>query len=370
MGKRYSQLSLEDRREIARLCAEGRSIRQVAATLDRPPSTIARELKRNRAKRGGYQADYAELQTRARRWCGSRLEQEEELRNAVIERLVRGWSPEQIANRLPMEEPGLTTSHESIYRFIYAQIARTKDYSWRKLLRRGKWRRGRRRRGGSSLARTILHRRPLSERPASVADRREFGHWEADVMQFGRTKQTSVLMLHERHSRLLIAVRQPSMAAAPMAEAMAAILGPLPPEFRQTVTFDNGREFAHHYKLHAYGIETYFCDTYSPWQKGGVENAIERMRWWLPRKTDVGALSNRQFAAQLQAYNNTPRKCLGYRTPAEVLRDQVLHFECEFTFLPAQERRPLTLTVLLKHVVYSREAGGTQPMPLWVRWLL
>ena len=339
MGKRYSQLSLEDRWEIARLCAEGRSIRQVAATLDRPPSTIARELKRNRAKRGGYQADYAELQTRARRWCGSRLEQEEELRNAVLERLVRGWSPEQIANRLPMEEPGLTTSHESIYRFIYAQIARTKDYSWRKLLRRGKWRRGRRRRGGSSLARTILHRRPLSERPASVADRREFGHWEADVMQFGRTKQTSVLMLHERHSRLLIAVRQPSMAAAPMAEAMAAILGPLPPEFRRTVTFDNGREFAHHYKLHAHGIETYFCDTYSPWQKGGVENAIERMRWWLPRKTDVGALSNRQFAAQLQAYNNTPRKCLGYRTPAEVLRDQVLHFECEFTFLPPQERR-------------------------------
>ena len=155
-------------------------------------------------------------------------------------------------------------------------------------------------------------------------------------MQFGRTGQT-VLMLHERRSRLLIAVRRPSRAAAPVAEAIAAILGPLPPEFRQTVTFDNGTEFAHHYELHAWGIETYFCDTYSPWQKGGVENAIGRMRWFLPRKTDLASLSEREFTALLRVYNNTPRKCLGYRTPVEVLREQVLHFECESTFPPARE---------------------------------
>ena len=108
-------------------------------------------------------------------------------------------------------------------------------------------------------------------------------------MQFGRSGQT-VLMLHERHSRLLIGVRLPSRAAAPVAEAIAAVLGPLPPEFRQTVTFDNGTEFAHHYELHALGIETFFCDTYSPWQKGGVENAIGRMRWRLPRKTELALL--------------------------------------------------------------------------------
>ena len=336
MGQRYSQLSYEERCAIAHLRAEGRSIRQIAATLDRPPPTIARELKRNGAKADGYRALYAQQQARARRWCGSLLDRDEELRAKVLERLRRGWSPEQVANRLAREEGKQVISHESIYRFVYAQIARTKDYSWRELLRRGKWRRGRRRRGGSSSARTILHRRPLSERPAAVADRQEFGHWEADGMQFGRSGET-VLMLHERHSRLLIGVRLPSRAAAPVAEAIAAVLGPLPPEFRRTVTFDNGTEFAHHYKLHAHGIKTYFCDTYSPWQKGGVENAIERMRWWLPRKTDVGALSAGQFTAPLQAYNNTPRKCLGYRTPAEVLRDQVLHFECEFTFPPARE---------------------------------
>ena len=167
-------------------------------------------------------------------------------------------------------------------------------------------------------------------------------------MQFGRTGQT-VLMLHERRSRLLIAVRRPSRAAAPVAEAIAAILGPLPPEFRQTVTFDNGTEFAHHYELHAWGIETYFCDTYSPWQKGGVENAIGRMRWFLPRKTNLASLSERKFTALLRVYNNTPRKCLGYRTPVEVLREQVLHFECESTFLPAQERRGCVEVVRQAH---------------------
>ena len=331
MGQRYSQLSYEERCAIAHLRTEGRSIRQIAATLDRPPPTIARELKRNGAKADGYRAVYAQQQARARRWCGSLLDRDEELRSKVLERLTWGWSPEQVANRLAREEGEQVISHESIYRFIYAQIARTKDYSWRKLLRRGKWRRGRRRRGGSSSARTILHRRPLSERPAAVADRSEFGHWEVDGMQFGRSGQT-VLMLHERHSRLLIGVRLPSRAAAPVAEAIAAVLGPLPPEFRQTVTFDNGTEFAHHYELHALGIETFFCDTYSPWQKGGVENAIGRMRWRLPRKTELALLPAEEFAAQLQAYNNTPRRCLSYRTSAEVLLDRVLHFECEFTF--------------------------------------
>ena len=149
MGQRYSQLSYEERCAIAHLRTEGRSIRQIAATLDRPPPTIARELKRNGAKADGYRAVYAQQQARARRWCGSLLDRDEELRSKVLERLTWGWSPEQVANRLAREEGEQVISHESIYRFVYAQIARTKDYSWRKLLRRGKWRRGRRRRGGA-----------------------------------------------------------------------------------------------------------------------------------------------------------------------------------------------------------------------------
>ncbi len=146
----------------------------------------------------------------------------------------------------------------------------------------------------------------------------------------------AVLTLHERHSRLLIAVRPPGKASGPIARVMSGALGRFPPQLRRTVTFDNGTEFARHHELHALGMETFFCDTHAPWQKGGVENAIGRMRRMLPQKTDLVTVTDEQFAELVQAYNNTPRKCLGYRTPAEVL-DQVLHFECEFTFPPVRE---------------------------------
>ena len=336
MGKRYKQVTIEERCAIAHLQAEGRTVRQIAATLDRAPSTVARELNRNGSKADGYRPRYAEEQARARRWSGARLERDAHLREGVLAALGSGWSPEEVANRLALVQGRRMISHESIYRFIYGQIKRTKDYSWRHYLPRGKSKRGWRGRGGGSPASFITLRRPLSERPASAADRREPGHWEADLMLF-KTYGQAVLTLHERHSRVLIALRPPGKASGPIASAMSGILGMFPPPLRRTVTFDNGTEFARHYELHALGMETFFCDTHSPWQKGGVENAIGRMRRMLPRKTDLVDVSDEQFAELVLAYNNTPRKCLGYLTPAEVLQDQVLHFECEFTFPPVRE---------------------------------
>src|SRR5262249_50869015 len=150
---RYEQLSLDDRVEIARLRADGCSVRQIAAALDRSPSSISRELRRNRGTHIGYKASYAQEQTRARRWAGARLERDPALRRAVLERLARGWSPEQVAGRLAREAGRRVISYESIYRFVYAQIARKKDYSWRRYLPRGKSKRGfRGRRGGSSTS--------------------------------------------------------------------------------------------------------------------------------------------------------------------------------------------------------------------------
>ena len=105
----------------------------------------------------------------------------------------------------------------------------------------------------------------------------------------------AILTLHERHSRLLIAARPPGKAAAPIAHAIATLLAPLPPTWRQTITFDNGTEFARHYALHTLGLETFFCETHSPWQKGGIENAIGRLRRTLPRKTDLATLSEEHF---------------------------------------------------------------------------
>ena len=332
----YRQLTIEERCEIARLRAEGAAVGQIATTLDRAPSTISRELKRNSSLSGGYRPVYAQEQARARRWTGARLERDDELRACVLERLSRGWSPEQIAGQLAEAAGRTVISYESIYRFIYAQAARHKDHDWRRYLPRAKWRRGRRGRKGGSSASFIPHRRPVAERPKAVGDRGTFGHWEADTMRFGRSGQVG-LALHERHSRLVLLARATSKAAGPIAETIARVLGPLPPPFRQTITFDNGTEFARHYELHDLGIETFFCDTYSPWQKGGVENAIGRLRRFLPRKTDLAELSEERFTEVVRAYNNTPRKCLGYRTSAEVFESQVLHFKCESTSARSRE---------------------------------
>jgi IS30 family transposase len=329
MGRRYQQLSLDDRCEIARLQANGNSIRQIATALDRAPSTIAREIKRNRGRQVGYKPSYAQAQTKARRWVGSRLEREPALRQAVLKRLSRGWSPEQVAGRLAREDGRKVISYETIYRFIYAQIARHKDYSWRRYLPRAKSKRGFRGRRGGSAASFIDGRVSLAERPPDAADRSHPGHWEADLMLFAKYGQ-AVLTVHDRHSRLLLATRPPNKAADPIARHLLALLCPLPPELRQTVTFDNGTEFARHRALHSLGIKTFFCDPYAPWQKGGIENAIGRMRRFIPRKTDLAILPAKRFNALVAAYNNTPRKCLDFRTPDETFA-KVLHFECEST---------------------------------------
>lgn len=335
MGRHYKQLSLEERCAIAGLQAEGRSIRQMAATLDRAPSTIARELKRNRGRHVGYKPSYAQEQTTARRWAGSRLERDPDLRRAVLERLAKGWSPEQVAGRLGRERAGKLISYESIYRFIYAQIARTKDYRWRHYLPRGKNKRGWRGRRGGSSASFIKDRVSVAKRPKAAANRNNPGHWEADLMLFARYGQ-AVLTAHERSSRIVLATRPPNKAADPIARRLRRLFAHLPAKLRRTVTFDNGTEFARHHLLHQLAVKTFFCDPHAPWQKGGIENAIGRIRRFLPRKTNLATLPTRRFNALIRAYNSTPRKCLDFKTPAEAF-SKLLHFECESTFPLARE---------------------------------
>jgi IS30 family transposase len=226
-------------------------------------------------------------------------------------------------------------SYESIYRFIYAQIARTKDYRWRHYLPRGKSKRGFRGRRGGSSAIFIKARIPISKRPVSAAGRKVHGHWEADLMMFSKYGQ-AVLAVHERKSRILLATRPRTKAAKPIARHLARLFDALPKRLRRTVTFDNGTEFARHDELHRLQVRTFFCDPYAPWQKGGIENAIGRMRRFMPRKTDLAILPRKRFIAFVRAYNNTPRKCLDFKTPAEAF-SKVLHFECESTFPLSRE---------------------------------
>jgi IS30 family transposase len=324
MGTTYDQLSLDERCEIYRLHAGGKSRRAIARALNRAPSTISRELARNSGTQVGYKVEWAMTQARARR-CRKlyRLECSSALRDQVLDGLAMGWSPEQIAGRLELEQGRPVISHESIYRYVYWRVNSHKEYLHR-LLPRAKFLRGWRGRKGGSSVHFIPDRVSVAERPAVVADRRQPGHWEADLMLFSRYRQ-AVLVAHERSSRLILLSHHTSKAAVPIADSLIAMLRRLPAEQRRSITFDNGSEFAAHRRLKVkLRMDTYFCDPHSPWQKGGVENAIGRMRRPLPRKTDLATLTQADLDDLAMEYNLTPRKCLGYRTPLEAFLQQPL----------------------------------------------
>lgn len=327
MGQHYNQLCLSERIEIYRLHDEGKSLRAIASALARVPSTISREIKRNsvptKAWAGGYDPARADgLADRRRRWDKRhKLARQPALRATVRDRLAMGWSPEQIAGRLAQEEGRTVISHESIYRYVYHRTAQ-KDY-WHRWLPRAKHRRGRIRRGGVSPVNHIKHRVPIAERPEIADGRRQPGHWEADLMLFSRYGQ-AVLVTHERSSRFTRILRQPSKAAKPVADNLISQFRLLPDALRRSLTVDNGTEFALHYRLNdTLGMATFFCDAYAPWQKGGVENAISRLRRRLPRKSDLAVITQHQLDKLVRQYNDTPRKCLGFKTPNEVFKENL-----------------------------------------------
>ena len=342
MGTHYNQLTLDERCDIAGLRRAGQSIRQIAAALDRAPSSISRELKRNGASQpvgerrsagsqpAGYRPAFAHQQARARRWSGSRLDRDPVLRASVLERLSKGWSPAEVCGRLALEQRRPVIGCETIYRFIYAQLRRTKEGRWRYYLPQAKGRRGHRRPRSRSPALSIKLRRPIDHRPQEALDRCQAGHWEADFMLFSRPRQ-SILVLHERTSRFTAIVRTRNRRARPTANTIARFFSLMPPQLRRSLTFDNGTEFAEHHRLHkSADLQTFFCDPHSPWQKGGIENAIGRFRRLLPRTTDLKALKPKDIARFIHAYNHTPRKCLDFHTPAEVF-SKLLHFKREST---------------------------------------
>ena len=308
---KYRQLSIEERCRIAQLLQAGQSVRKIAAALDCQPSTISREIERNKGVQLGYQAGYAQQQTQARRWSGARLERDDGLREAILDRLALGWSPEQVVGRLALEAGHKVISHETIYRFIYAQLKRTNDRAWRHYLPRARHKRGWRRKGGWPRQ---TDKRSIHDRPAVIATRQQTGHWEADTMLFSKAGQ-AILVAHERHSRLTVAVRQTSLKADPVATALVHMLAPMPQPMRRSITFDNGTEFTRHQRIaRQLGIDAFFCEPHAPWQKGGVENAIGRLRQDLPRSTALQVLPEQTLDDILARYNHTPRKCLGFNT--------------------------------------------------------
>jgi transposase, IS30 family len=327
--RRYEQLSLRERIEIYRLHADGKSLRCIAGVLGRSAATISRELKRNsKASKqwtGGYDPERAQ-QLRLRRHARGRahkLERLPELREKVLQHLAAGWSPEQIAGRMAQGPGNDRISYESIYRYIYWRSWSFNEtlHRW---LPRQKYRRGKRLPNGRWSTAAILDRVSIHDRPAVVATRTRSGDWEADLMSFSKPGQF-LLVAQERKSRRALLVRQKARTAQSVADNLSAMVEALPAHLCQSMTFDNGAEFSKHYLLsRRFGIRTWFCDTHSPWQKGGIENAIGRLRRQLPRNTDLDAVSAHRLALCLQRYNDTPRKCLGFKTPNEVFLEHTV----------------------------------------------
>lgn len=327
MGRSYEHVSLRERVEIEILRRSGSSLRAIGVWLGRSASTISRELARNaqptRQWSGSYDGERAHrLALRRRRWDARfKLARQPDLLRLVRDGLAMGRSPEQIAGRLAHEYGRTVISHESIYRFVYHRSAQ-KDY-WHRLLPRAKSRRGLLGKRGGSSASHMRRRRSIADRPIEAADRTTPGHWEADLMAFSRYGQY-VLVTHERTSRLLSVERLPDKSAASVRRRLSARLARLPKQLRRSLTFDNGTEFALHYKLSCKLSQgTFFCDPHAPWQKGGIENAIGRMRRTLPRKSDLATIDQHELDHLVAAYNDTPRKCLAFRTPNEVFSDLI-----------------------------------------------
>jgi IS30 family transposase len=259
------------------------------------------------------------------------LERDARLGRFVRERLLEGWTPEQIAGWLRRgEERGLrAVSTETIYAFVH-RAGQKAEKLW-KLLPRGRARRGRRR--ARQPRSTIAERRSIHDRPESVDGRREAGHWQAGHWQAGHwqaghwegdllicRRTRPVLVLKERKTRFVLAARLAGKSAAETVAVLMAVFRRLDPRLRSSITFDNDTAFARHGLLaSACAMATWFCDAYASWQKGAVENANGRLRRDLPRDLDLDALGDAELQEIVLTHNLTPRKCLGFLTPLQAL---------------------------------------------------
>ena len=319
MGKNYDQLDIDERYEIYRLHQACVSLQQIGRLMDRSVSTISRELRRNALPRGEYKPGSADRIALSRCRRPSRIERLSPLRVHVSDRLAMGWSPEQIAGSLRLEGSEHTVGVETIYRFIYRPRVRSQKLY--RFLPRAKASRGRR--YFKRRREPIKGRRSIHERPQSVALRQEFGHWEGDLMQFS-TQRGNLLTVCERKTRFVITFPLQTKTAGETSKAVIKILQNLPQAARKSITYDNGGEFERHSDMEAaLNMPVYFCDPHSPWQRGSIENTNGILRRDMPRKFDIKNYTARDIGEITWAVNSTPRKCLGFKTPAEAFLENL-----------------------------------------------
>ena len=320
---------MDEREEIALGIAVGRSLADIARGLERPTSTVSREVGRNGGLRR-YRATRAQLATNARalRPRVRRLVTEAWLAKEVTRRLPKNHSPEQIANRLRLEhpdEPHWWVSHETIYQALYLQGRGGLRAELTDALRTG---RARRRAKGPNPGRgtrgKLKDMVSISERPAEAVDRAIPGHWEGDLI-LGRAGKSQIATIVERTTRFTLLVRLPEdRKAVTVRDAVAVKIVELPEHLRRSLTWDQGKEMAAHVSFSvATDVAVYFCDPHAPWQRGTNENTNGLLRQYLPRSLDFGTVTDQRLDAIAAELNERPRQTLGWMTPSEKFNELV-----------------------------------------------
>ncbi len=299
------------------------TIRSIATQLRRAPSTISRELQRNCDGNGAYVGYWAHRDAqRCRRAVRRSCLTSGMLATYVHEKLQCRWSPEQIAHRVQLDYPqasAMWTSHQTIYTWL-AEDHRTGG-AWSRYLRHH--RRRRKREGSGPRAPRIRGRVSLAERPAIAQRRGRLGDRDGDLV-VGRGQHGFVATHVDRRSRFLLAAKVFRRTAAEVTDATQKLLQPLPQQVRRTLTVDNGSEWTAFRRLQrTLGIQVYFATPYAAWERGTNENTNGLLRDYFPKQTDFSRIAARRLASGVNALNHRPRKCLAYRTPAEVFTQAV-----------------------------------------------
>ena len=304
----YTQLTRDERYQIYALRKAGHSQKEIAEVLRRNPSTISRELGRNKGLKG-YRPEQAHRLAQNRKKERDRTRIPESIWARVEQLLREDWSPEQISGWLTREE-GVSVSHERIYQHVYEDKRRGGD-----LHRHLRCQKPRRKRYGHYDRRgQIRERVPIDERPEVVEARSRIGDWEADTV-IGKLGGAVLVTLVERRSRLSLIALAPNKTAKAVKAAILKVLQPLSAQVH-TLTYDNGKEFAYHMEIaKVLKANGYFAHPYHSWERGLNENTNGLIRQYLPKGTDFNKLTDKQVLEIMDKLNNRPRKCLGYKTP-------------------------------------------------------
>lgn len=323
----HRSLSLSEREEISRGLVAGLSIRSIAASIGRAPSTVSREIRRNQGPRS-YRASHADeaAWARAKRPKVCKLLGHPLLARLVAEKLKLTWSPEQISGWLQQEHPNnekLNVSHETIYKSLYIQTrGALKSELMRHLRRTRSMRRSRHHTQKQDNHGRILGTVSISERPAEAEDRAVPGHWEGDLL-FG-SNNSQIATLVERKTRYVMLVRTSGKDTESVINALIKHAHKLPRELYKSLTWDRGKELAAHQRFSlATDIDVFFCDPQSPWQRGSNENTNGLLRQYFPKGMDLSNIHQNRLNAVARQLNERPRKTLGFKTPAACFNECV-----------------------------------------------